>query len=38
MALTKTNNRPWRGLVIMLTLPLWLGVISPAMAATVHDL
>jgi hypothetical protein len=25
MALMKTNNRPWRGLVIMLTLPLWLG-------------
>jgi hypothetical protein len=36
MALTMTSSRPWRDLSVLLTLLLWLGVISPAMAGTVH--
>jgi hypothetical protein len=36
MALTMTGSRPWRGLIVLLTLPLWLGVMSPALAGTVH--
>jgi hypothetical protein len=34
MSLTVTSGRPWRGLIILLILPLWLGVMSPAMAGT----
>jgi hypothetical protein len=36
MALTMTNGRPWQGPTVLFTLPVWLGVISPAMAASVH--
>jgi hypothetical protein len=36
MALTRTNGRPWLGLSILFTLPLWLGVMNPIMAGTVH--
>ena len=36
MALTMTSGQPWCGLSILQTLPLWLGVTSPAMAGAVH--
>ena len=36
MSLKMTSGRPWRGPIILLILPLWLGVMSPALASTVH--
>ena len=36
MSLKMASGRPWRGLIALLTLPLWLGVISPAGADSVH--